>query len=96
MEKLFKPDSIFDKDPNSQNADKEFVHWKIIFEKYVSHIKLPEGQTLDKLSLLVNNISAEIYSYISDQTTYDNAMTALQNIYVKPKNAIFGRFCYIR
>jgi hypothetical protein len=93
MDKLFKPDSIFDKDPNSQNADKAFIHWKYIFEKYKGHIKLPAGETLDELSLLVSNISAEIYSYISDRTTYGAAMTALEGMYVKPKNAIFGRFC---
>ena len=93
MDKLFKPDSVFDKEPSSQNADKAFIHWKFIFEKYKSHIKLPEGETLDALSLLVSNISAEIYSYISDKATYEEAMAALESMYVKPKNAIFGRFC---
>ena len=62
METHFRPDKIFNKD---QNADKKFTHWKIVLEIFVI-----EGKSLDMLGLLINNISAEIFGYISGLETY--------------------------
>ena len=93
MEKHFKPENVFSKDPNSQNADREFTHWRVIFEKYLSKIKVHENEELDKLGLLFNNVSAEVFGYISSETSYEGAMEILKNIYIRPKNTVFARFC---
>ncbi len=45
----------------------------------------------NKLSALVNHISASIYDYISEAVDYDSAITTLQNLYVKPRSIIFNR-----
>ena len=93
MDKHFKPDSIFSTDPNSKNADKEFKHWKMVFERYLSKIVVADGQELDKLGLLFNNVSADIFSYISSQDSYSEAIKVLEDMYIRPQNTIFARFC---
>ena len=39
--------------------------------------------TVDKLKVLTAHLSAPIYKLISEETTYETAITALQNLFVK-------------
>ena len=53
---------------------------------------MPRGEnTADKLKVLTAHLSAPIYKLISEETTYESAITALQNLFVKPKNKIYAR-----
>ena len=53
---------------------------------------MPRGEnTVDKLKVLTAHLSASIYKLLSEETTYKSAITALQNLFVKPKNEICAR-----
>ena len=53
---------------------------------------MPGGEnTVDKPKVLTAHLSAPIYKLISEETTYESAITALQNLFVKPKNKIYAR-----
>ena len=53
---------------------------------------MPRGEnTVDKLKVLTAHLSAPIYKLISEETTYESTITALQNLFVKPKNEIYAR-----
>ena len=53
---------------------------------------MPRGEnTVDKLKVLTARLSTPIYKLISEETTYESAITALQNLFVKPKNEIYAR-----
>ena len=64
--------------------------WLKTFTNFVE--ALPRGEnTVDKLKVLTAHLSAPIYKLISEETTYESAITALQNLFVKPKNKIYAR-----
>ena len=44
-----------------------------------------------KLNTLTVYVSASVFEYIQDATTYDSANETLKNLYVKPKNIIYNR-----
>ena len=106
MDKYLKP-SRFDCDPNAAGADKQFKHWLKTFQNFVSTIKFETAATAGtedtvqtaaaqteqlKLTTLVNYIAANVYEYIADSETYDDAINTLTNIYVKPVNEIYARY----
>ena len=86
--KLLRPE-IFDKEPNTASADQEWNHWKIKLQKCISRVKDITDQ--DKLDLLITYVSASVFSYIQDSTTYDDAIKALDKVYNPKKNVIFAR-----
>lgn len=45
----------------------------------------------DKVQLLANYVTPSVFSHISDCKTYDEAITMLKTVYVKPTNVIFAR-----
>lgn len=87
MERLMRPDR-FDADPNAPDATKQWNHWFCTFSNF-----LDEVQTLQprKLKMLYNYISPAIYDLISEYETYEDAIEALEALFVKPKNEIFAR-----
>ena len=53
---------------------------------------MPRGEnTTDKVKVLTAHLLAPIYKLISEETTYESAITGLQNLFVKPKNKIYAR-----
>ena len=88
MDKYLRP-KRFDTDPNIQNADREWLHWRQTFENFLAAINDLEP---NKLVILANYVSPEVYGYISHCTTYEDAITTLQVMYVKPKNEVFARY----
>ena len=44
----------------------------------------------NKLSILVNFVSARVYEYIAECDTFEDAIEILKNTYIKPKNEILG------
>ena len=64
--------------------------WLKTFTNFVE--ALPGGEnTVDKLKVLTAHLSAPIYKLINEETTYESTITALQNLFVKPKNKIYAR-----
>ena len=68
MERFLKPERL-DVDPNTGDADKQFSHWKRTFDNFLASLTSP-----DKLSILINFVSAQVYEYIVDAKNFDEAM----------------------
>ena len=83
----------FDSDHTSPTAAQEWVHWKRTFKNFIKALekKTPAGETLDCLDLLINYIAPNIYNFIADSTTYDDAIKVLDSLFVKEVNQIFAR-----
>ena len=94
MDKFLRPDR-FSTPPTDANGSGQWVHWKKTFDNFISKYPLQTDQTVvpdgDKLLLLTNYISADLYSHIANATTYDAAVTILQGMYIKPVNRLFAR-----
>ena len=98
MERFFKP-AIFDTDPSSPTAAKEWLHWKRTFTNFIemlpTQIFLLHLSTTNnsdpKMLLLTNFISHNVYDIISECATFVGSMSALEAAYIKPKNEIFSR-----
>ena len=77
-----------DIDPSSGVAAKVWLHWKGIFQNFLA-IFPPDG--LDRLGLLTNHLSPNVYQYIEHCRDYPAAIETLQALYVKPSNEIYAR-----
>ena len=88
MDRLLQPD-IFNADPTTPSASKEWTHWKSRFQKFITKVQNVTDE--DKLSLLVNLVSTDVYTYIRDSATYNQAIAALEAVYNPKKNIIFAR-----
>jgi len=51
-----------------------------------------EGARLDKLQVLTNFLSYKRYEYIDECETYNSAIIALDGIFTKTANEVFGRY----
>ena len=92
MEKLLRPSKL-DLDPHEAGAEKAFTYWLTTFNNFIDAIKSSQGNPIpDKLPLLINYISSNVFEIISDIKDYDMALMALNKAYVKDKNEIFSRF----
>ena len=47
-------------------------------------------RSVDKLGVLMNYLSPNIYQFIEDCADYDSAMDALQSLYVKPTKEVYA------
>ena len=86
MDKALRP-TRFDILPHTASSTKEFKHWLRTFEYY---LEVLPSEGLDKLKVLINFISPEIFQYISDCSDYDSAIETIKNVYIKPPNTIFA------
>ena len=76
MEVLYLQPEKLTIDPNSHLAEDELKFWFKTFTNFVE--ALPRGEnTVDKLKILTAHLSAPIYKLISEETTYESAITAL-------------------
>jgi len=73
--KYLKPERLEDTDT------KKWKHWKKTFENFISKSKVTDDT--DKLLVLTNLVSSEIYEHISEAADYTSAMTTLSSLYVK-------------
>ncbi len=87
MDKVLRPER-FEVDPIATGASKAWIHWKRIFENFLS--VLP-GEDLDEFGISINFVSPTVFEYIEECSSYESAMESLQNIYVKPNNEIYAR-----
>lgn len=78
----------FDVDPSSSTASQQWSHWYRTFKNFITVVKAKENEKLD---LLINYVSPTVYEYISEYTTFKEAIKILDTLYIKPKNEIFAR-----
>ncbi|GFS77861.1 hypothetical protein NPIL_168011 [Nephila pilipes] len=90
MEQLLKPER-FDIDPTCSNAETKWRHWKKTFENFLGGIKTLTEE--NKLPLLSNYVTSNVYQFINDCTTYTGAIAILDSLFIKKRNVIFARHC---
>ena len=89
--KFIKP-SVFNADPNSKQASKEWRHRYCTFLNFVNSFPAePAISNEDKLKCLIAHISKDVYDYVSECRTYEEAIQTLERLYVKSCNIIFAR-----
>ena len=89
MDRFLRPER-FDIEPSTPGATKEWLHWLRTFENFLETLTELERQS-NKLNTLINYVSPKVYEYISEHTTYDEAIATLKDLYDKPKNEVFVR-----
>jgi len=87
MEKVLRPER-FETDPNAPNSTKCWQHWLKTFENFLESIA---SENLNKLKVLINFLSAEVYEFVSEANNYAEAKDILNSIYVKTPNEVFSR-----
>ncbi len=87
MDKYLRPERL-DADPSSSTAAEEWRHWKRTFSNFLEAFPDPP----DKLKAITNFVSARVYRLVEDCTTYEEAIAALEAVYVKQKNEVFARY----
>ena len=101
MDRLLRPER-FTTEPSDPDAEKRYRHWKMTFGNFLatSLPPVPTDATAEtvrasneqkKLFGLLNNISHSIYELIADATSYDAAITILDNTFIKPTSVIYNR-----
>lgn len=104
MDKYLRPER-FDADSTSNSSSKEWQHWKMTFENFLTAQRYSPSATdspdaaarkeamwnSTKLQLLINHITPRVYATVSECTTYTAMLAALDKLYVKAKNVIHAR-----
>ena len=65
-----------------------FWLWLLTFENFL--VALPQEE-LNKLRVLINYVSPDVYELIGEAKTYEEAINTLKTLYVKTPNEIFAR-----
>ena len=91
MDTYLKP-ACFSTEHSTPTAAKEWKHWLRTFKNFLEAVKKKgDGGAVDKLEILTNYISAGVFEYIEQCTTYEKAIETLTFLYIKPTNEIFAR-----
>ena len=88
MDKYLRP-GRFDCPHDDPAAASQFTHWLKTFSNFIA--LLPKEPSLDKLQVLINFIAPSIYEYITDVKDFDEALSTLSSLYIRPKNEVFAR-----
>ena len=70
-----------------------FTHWKTQMTHYIDSIKTTANTEELQYKVLINVISSEIFPHVSSCTKYKDAITILEGLFVKTKNANYARHC---
>ena len=89
MDKVLRPER-FEVLPNSNNAAKRWRHWLKTFKNFSTEVSR-NRENLNKLTVLVNYVSSDVYELFNETATYDDALTLLKSLYVKTPNDIYAR-----
>ena len=87
MDRYAQP-QIFDTSPHSPDAADRWTHWFRTFKHFLLCI---ESQKPNQLELLVNYLSTAVYKSVARFTTYEDAVHALESLYVPTKSEIHAR-----
>ena len=77
-------------DPHAKSAEDEWKFWHKTFTNFIEAMPGGDG-ALDKLTVLTAYLTSPIYKLISEETNYDDAMAALEKLFVKPENQLYVR-----
>jgi hypothetical protein len=88
MDKVLRPERFDTRSPNAQDASKAWRHWLATFENFVAAIP---GERVNKLNVLINYVSSDVYELFCETATYVEAINLLKSLYVKTPNEIFAR-----
>ena len=73
-------------------AAKVWKHWRRTLENYIAECEavIPSGssRTVQKLNILIGNVSPDIFQLIEECETFDAALAALQSVFVKQPNGM--------
>ena len=86
MDKLLRPERL-DLLPNSENAAKHWRHWLKTFENFLPELE-PDHANLNKLRVLTNYVSSEVYELFSELQTYDEAIALLKHCMTRAQTRI--------
>ena len=87
MEKHLCP-PVFNCDPSSAMARKEWNHWLTKFTNFITVAKVDDD---NKLKYIINFVGPTIYELVSSAPDYTTAMGILKTLFEKPPNEIFAR-----
>ena len=96
MDRVLKP-KRFETEPDDATAGKQWNHWIKTFENFLTTLSTGTAAApvpindATKLSILINHVAPSIYEFVSECTTYADAVKTLKEIYVKPKSEVFSR-----
>ena len=88
MERGLRPERL-EVIPSAPEAARTFKHWLFVFSRYKSTITAGTDDTY--IGILANSISSENFEIISECITYDTALAALKDAFIKPVNAVVAR-----
>ncbi len=77
MDKVVRPER-FDVIPSAQNAAKRWLHWLMTFENFVAAIPSSPDTQVNKLRVLVNYVTSDVYQLFCVAETYEEAITLLK------------------
>ena len=83
MDSVLRP-QVLNLEPSSQDATKTWKHWHRTFTNFLEAVEVANENAPNKLNTLINYVSADVYDYIEDASTYEEAITILQGLYVSP------------
>ena len=78
MEKYLRPER-FNVNLNQATASKEWLHWYRTLQNFYA---AAETEPNDKLNMLINFVSPNVYEYIADCASFDKAIIVLTTLYV--------------
>lgn len=87
MERLLRPEKL-SIDPDSKNAKIQWQHW---YKTFLNFILSTNANESDKLKILINLLTPEVFLHINECTEYNDAVSILRNLYCKPINEVFAR-----
>ena len=90
MERLLRPER-FDVEPSSKTASKEWRHWFKTFENFV--LSLSEENRTSKFQLLTNLVAPNVYEFIADSSSYDDATQSLNMCMINLKVKFMHDIC---
>ena len=88
MNKHLRPQT-FSTPADSASSANRWKHWKRILENYLS--RLAEVTAQDKLDILISLLDSTVYEYIRECSTDEEAISCLDNVFVKPVNEVYAR-----
>ena len=87
MDRLLRP-NVLTLDPDTPTASSHWNHWIHRFRNFIRSTQATEEE---KLRLLINYISPEVFEYVSLCQSYNEAISILESTFVKPVNEVFAR-----
>ena len=94
MDKVLRPERLdIDLDDKSDAASSKYKHWKVTMDNFFANLGKLADTDAKQYTVLVNFVSPQVFTTISDVDKYTEAIKILTSLFVKEKNVNFARFC---